>query len=224
MKLVYVVIDIVTSLFLALCISLSLAVAPTAESLVPPAGSPIAKEQAGDKRIADMEAAAQVTLNAPVNVLSSQGGKTGYELRAEAFADAQQRIDIEKQLLNREVAHDEWQLRQDTKKLDTETPEQWVDRMTNKFKIYPRSGTRIIFADSTPCDEGTFKRSGCVTQNIDFFGRPMGGDINLYLVPDAVGDIYILFHEIGHTKGILDECTADHYSRSITGLPGGFYC
>lgn len=209
---------------IALLILLSLAVAPTAESLVPPSGSPIAKEQAGDKRIADMEAAAHSALNAPVNVLSSQGGKTGYELRYEAFVDAQQQIDIEKELLNREVAHDEWQLAQDTKKLDSETPEQWVDRMTKQFNVYPRTGTRIIFADSSPCDKGADKRSGCVTQDLDFLGRATGQNIDLYLAPDAVGDIYVLFHEIGHTKGMLDECTADEYSRSITGLPGGFYC
>ena len=223
MKYVYIVIDMVGTVFLALCISLSMS-APTAASLVPPAESLIAKEQAGDKRIADMEAAAQDALNAPVNMLSSQGSKTATEIRSEAFADAQQRIDIEKQLINREIAHDEWQFTQETKKLDSETPAQWVDRMTHKFNVYPHTGTHIIFSDSNPCDKGADKRSDCVTQNVNFLGRPMGGDINLYLEPDAIGNIYILFHEIGHTKGIMDECTADQYSRSITGLPGGFYC
>lgn len=212
------------SIPIALLISLSLAAVPAAAPLSPPLGSPLGKEKEGKKRIADMEAAAQTALYASSGALNAKNSKMQEESRLNVFADAQQRIDIEKQLLNREVAHDKWQLIQDTKKLDSETPEQWVDRMTKEFNIYPHEGTSVIFASSTPCDDGGYKRSGCVTQEVDFLGRTTGRNIDLYLAPDAVGDIYVLFHEIGHTKGLLDECTADEYSRSVTGLPGGFYC
>lgn len=205
-------------------LSLSLAAAPAAAPLTPPLDSPMGKEKTGNKRIADMETAAHDAFYSPASALNAQDFKTQGEIRLKDFADAQQRIDIEKQLLNREVSHDKWQLSQDTKRLDSETPEQWVDRMTKKFNVYPHSGTRIIFADSNPCDEGKDKRSGCVSQDLDFLGRAMGQNIDLYLAPDSIGDIYVLFHEIGHTRGMLDECTADEYSRSITGLPGGFYC
>lgn len=224
-KIAYTMFNTVATLFLTLCIMLSVSAIPTVDSFVPPPGSPIAKELAGEKRIADMEGVAQAARNAPVTVSSSQGGKNGYELRAEAFNAAQQRIDTEKRMLNREVADDIQKIRQDTKKLDSETSEQWADRMMNKFNVFPHTGTRIVFADSSPCDiSPEDKRSGCVTQNLNFFGYAKGENITLYLEPAAVGNIYVLFHEIGHTKGIMDECTADHYSRSITGLPGGFYC
>lgn len=208
---------------IALILSLLLAAVPAAAPLAPPLGSPMDKEKVGDAHIANLEAATK-TFHAPMFPLNIEDSLSGDQFRLDAYRDAKQRIDIEKQLLNREVAHDKWQVSQDTKKLDSETPEQWVDRMTKKFNVYPRNGTRIIFADSNPCDEDKDKRSGCVSQDLDFLGRARGQNIDLYLAPDAIGNIYVLFHEIGHTRGILDECTADEYSRSVTGLPGGFYC
>lgn len=212
------------SVSIALFLSLSLAAAPAATPLSPPVDSLMEKEKTGYKRLVDMESAAQDALYYSGRALNAKQARKQDEIRLATFRDAQQRIDIEKQLLNREVAHDKWKLAQDTKKLDSETPEQWVGRMTKKFNVHPRKGTRIIFSDSNPCDKGKDKRSGCVSQDLDFLGRATGQNIDLYLAPDAIGDIYVLFHEIGHTRGMLDECTADEYSRSITGLPGGFYC
>jgi hypothetical protein len=224
LKFMNIVTNSLVSVPIVLFLSLSMAAAPAAAPLAPPVGSPMEKEKVGNERIAAMEVTAQAALHAPDSALDAQDAQAKEESRLEAFRDAQQRIDIAKQLLNREVSQDELQLAQDTKKLDYETSEQWVDRMTKKFNVYPHAGTRIVFADTNPCDKGKDRRTGCVSQDLNFLGRAKGQNIVLYLAPEAIGNIYILFHEIGHTKGILDECTADQYSRSITGIPGGFYC
>ena len=99
----------------------------------------------------------------------------------------------------------------------------WMDRMQREYGVYAYPGTQFFVAPATPC---TFQAQvlGCTEQWMNMDGTPTHTRIRLHLAEAAVGNVYVLFHEIGHTQGIMDECQADIYSRSITGIPGGYYC
>jgi hypothetical protein len=99
----------------------------------------------------------------------------------------------------------------------------WMDRMQREYGVYAYPGTQFFVAPSTPC---TFQAQvlGCTEQWMNMDGTPTHTRIRLHLTETAVGNVYVLFHEIGHTQGIIDECQADIYSRKVTGIPGGFYC
>jgi hypothetical protein len=63
-----------------------------------------------------------------------------------------------------------------------------------------------------------------VTQDIyTATGAAVGQNITLYIAPDQITP-YLLFHEIAHTHGIMDECGADQYARSVVGPVAGYYC
>lgn len=99
----------------------------------------------------------------------------------------------------------------------------WMDRMQREYGVYAYPGTQFFVAPSTPC---TFQANilGCTEQWMNMDGTPTHTRIRLHMTEAAIGNVYILFHEIGHTQGIIDECQADIYSRNVTGIPGGFYC
>lgn len=99
----------------------------------------------------------------------------------------------------------------------------WMERMQQEYGVYAYPGTQFFVAPSTPC---TFQAQvlGCTEQWMNMDGTPTHTRIRLHLAEAAVGNVYVLFHEIGHTQGIMDECQADIYSRNITGISGGYYC
>lgn len=107
--------------------------------------------------------------------------------------------------------------------LPGETAYQWIDRMQAEYGVYAYPGTQFFVAPSTPC---TFQADilGCTEQWVLLDGTITHTNIKVHITDAAVGNLYVLFHEIAHTQGIMNECEADIYSRNITGIPGGFYC
>lgn len=99
---------------------------------------------------------------------------------------------------------------------------QWMDRMQKEYGVYAYPGTQFFVAPSTPCPQRA--AVGCTEQWMNMDGTPTHTRIRLHMAEAYIGNVYVLFHEIGHTQGIMDECQADIYSRNITGIPGGFYC
>lgn len=113
----------------------------------------------------------------------------------------------------------------DNSVLPGESGFQWMDRMQRKFGVYAYPGTQFFIAPATPCQHFAPQALGCTEQILDSVThQPWHQNIKLHMAESAIGNLYVLFHEIGHTQGIMDECQADIYSRNITGIPGGFYC
>lgn len=106
--------------------------------------------------------------------------------------------------------------------LPGENAYQWMDRMQAEYGVYAYPGTQFFVAPSTPCPQSY--ASGCTEQWMNMDGTPTHTRIKLHMAEASIGNVYVLFHEIGHTQGIIDECQADIYSRNVTGIPGGFYC
>lgn len=106
--------------------------------------------------------------------------------------------------------------------LPGETSYQWMDRMQAEYGVYAYPGTQFFVAPVTPCPQSY--ASGCTEQWMNMDGTPTHTRIKLHMAESAIGNVYVFFHEIGHTQGIMDECQADVYSRNVTGIPGGFYC
>lgn len=97
---------------------------------------------------------------------------------------------------------------------------QWINAMQNQYGVFAAPGTQIIISDTNPCGGNAV---GCT--NYMQYQDGTKTDMKLYIAPSEVGsDPWILFHEIGHTQGITDECGADQFARKF--LPGhaGAYC
>lgn len=109
--------------------------------------------------------------------------------------------------------------------LPGESGYQWMDRMQRLYGVYAYPGTQFFVAQGTPCDHFAPTALGCTEQILDSVThQPWHQGIKLHMPYKAIGNLYVLFHEIGHTQGIMDECQADIYSRNVTGIPGGYYC
>lgn len=109
--------------------------------------------------------------------------------------------------------------------LPGESGYQWMDRMQRLYGVYAYPGTQFFVAQGTPCDHFAPTALGCTEQILDSVTHePWHQGIKLHMPYKAIGNLYVLFHEIGHTQGIMDECQADIYSRNVTGIPGGYYC
>lgn len=194
-----------------------------ATPLSPPVGSPLDIQQQGEMEIRQLKTKALIKLNAPVQMSSVSSEDNVSQSRLEDYQEAKNWISVLEQVISREVTKAEWEIKRTARTLDGESPEKWVERMTKMYGVYPHPATQVIISEKLACDDGKQNISGCVGQDT-FAGHPTAQNMQMYLTPDSIGDIYVLFHEIAHTKGILDECSADNYSRSITGLPGGHYC
>lgn len=102
---------------------------------------------------------------------------------------------------------------------------QWMERMQKLYGVYAYPGTQFFIAPSTPCQHFAPQALGCTEQMLDSVThQPWHQGIKLHMAESAIGNLYVFFHEIGHTQGIMDECQADIYSRNVTGIPGGYYC
>lgn len=195
-----------------------------ATPLAPPSGSPLDIQAQGDLELQRLEAEAHRKLYAPVLVSAGEQDEESIKASRDAeFNEAMDWISIVQQVNSRKYSRAQWEIQQETQKRDDETSEEWIDRLTKKFDVYPHPNAEVIVASSTPCDIPDRIVDGCVIQDM-IFSHPTGWNMKMYIADKAVGDAYVLFHEIAHTKGILDECAADNYSRSVTGLPGGYYC
>lgn len=101
----------------------------------------------------------------------------------------------------------------------------WINRMQKKYGVYAYPGTEFTIQSVTGCHKFAPQALGCTSQEVDRdTGKPTHKRITVALTPSSIGNVYVLFHEIGHTQGIMDDCQADIYSRNITGIPGGYYC
>lgn len=101
----------------------------------------------------------------------------------------------------------------------------WINRMQRQYGVYAYPGTEFSIKGSTNCHSFALQALGCTTQEVDAETRkPTHKRISVALTPSSIGNPYVLFHEIAHTQGIMDDCQADIFSRNITGIPGGYYC
>lgn len=139
------------------------------------------------------------------------------------IAKLEAQINTKEIQLRKDIEFDIYMTKRENRKRINETSTQWVDRMLDKYGVKIKSDVRFIFSETSPCDKEGMKVWGCTTQDT-FLTIKTGNNVKIYLTAEAVGDAYVLFHEIAHVKGIDDECAADGYSRHITGIPGGFYC
>lgn len=139
------------------------------------------------------------------------------------MVEMEARINTKEIQLRKDIEFDIYLEKRDNRKRMNETNNQWVNRMLDKYGVKVKKDVRFIFAENSPCDKEGMKVWGCTTQDT-FLTIKTGNNVNVYLTAESIGDAYVLFHEIGHVKGIGDECAADGYSRSVTGFPGGFYC
>lgn len=94
----------------------------------------------------------------------------------------------------------------------------WVDATMAKYGVWPPAGTQFIFGPMPASCPGA---DGCTVYSYHADGVPF--NIKITLKPEVLSE-YLLFHEIGHSKGVKDECAADNFSRSVIGPVQGHYC
>lgn len=95
-------------------------------------------------------------------------------------------------------------------------PYQWINATMAKYNVYPYPGTQIVIGYGQ-CGN----RDGCTHQET-MGGAPTRKGIVMFIAPTGIGKEFVLMHEIAHTHGILDECQADAFARSM-GAPGAGY-
>ena len=100
------------------------------------------------------------------------------------------------------------------KKVATPTPlgdpYQWIQDAQRQYGVYADPDTRFIVSDAGNCGG---PRGGCTNQWSTFTGP-----ITTHISPSGIGDYQLLFHEIAHTRGIIDECAADRWAHNVTGV------
>lgn len=95
----------------------------------------------------------------------------------------------------------------------------WIKATQEKYGVYAPAGTRFVFGPMTAA--GCAGAYGCTVYK--YYADNVPFDIVITLLPGTVSE-YVLFHEIGHAKGIKGECAADNYARSVIGPLKGIYC
>lgn len=95
----------------------------------------------------------------------------------------------------------------------------WIQATMAKYGVYPEAGTRFVIG---PMPEGCSGADGC-TQFKYYTDTGVAFDYVITIVPGQLTE-YLLFHEIGHARGIRDECGADNFARSVLGPVPGHYC
>lgn len=100
----------------------------------------------------------------------------------------------------------------------TLTGQAWVDATMAKYGVYAPAGTQFIFGAMPATCPGA---DGCTVYSYRADGIPF--NVQITLKPGVLSE-YLLFHEIGHSKGVRDECAADNFARSVVGPVKGHYC
>jgi hypothetical protein len=95
----------------------------------------------------------------------------------------------------------------------------WIQETMAKYGVYPEAGTKFVLG-SMPA--GCYGADGC-TQFSYYADTGVAFDYTITIVPGQLTE-YLLFHEIGHARGIRDECGADNFARSVLGPVPGHYC
>lgn len=95
----------------------------------------------------------------------------------------------------------------------------WIQETMTRYGVYPEAGTRFVIGQMPAGCEGAH---GC-TQFRYYVDTGVAFDYTITIRPDQLTE-YLLFHEIGHARGIRDECGADNFARSVLGQVPGHYC
>lgn len=92
-------------------------------------------------------------------------------------------------------------------------PYEWIQKVQEIYGQYAVDGT--VFHVTTEGNCGGVN-GGCTIQHSDING-PIG-TTEIYISPSAIGSVHLLFHEIAHSHGIIDECMAEKWAHTVTGL------
>lgn len=100
----------------------------------------------------------------------------------------------------------------------TTSGQAWIQATMAKYGVYPVAGTKFAIG---PMPAGCIGADGCTE-----YMETAEGVISDYVITLRPGQLteYLLFHEIGHARGIRDECGADNFARSVLGPVPGHYC
>lgn len=94
----------------------------------------------------------------------------------------------------------------------------WIQATMAKYGVYAPAGTKFIIG---PVPASCAGADGCTEYSHYADGIPF--DITITIRPGQLTE-YLLFHEIGHARGIDNECAADNFARSVLGPVQGHYC
>ena len=103
--------------------------------------------------------------------------------------------------------------------IDTADGQQWIQATMAKYGVYPDPGTRFVIG---PMPAGCDGADGC-TKFSYYTSTGVAFDYVITIRPGQLTE-YLLFHEIGHARGIRNECGADNFARSVLGPVPGHYC
>lgn len=95
----------------------------------------------------------------------------------------------------------------------------WIQETMAKYGVYPEAGTQFVIGQMPA---GCERAHGC-TQFRYYPDTGVAFDYTITIRPDQLTE-YLLLHEIGHARGIRDECGADNFARSVLGPVPGHYC
>lgn len=206
-------------------VAISTAAAPASAPLTAPVNSFADREANAIKDIKSMQSILMAKQNhLPQNVVEDIPESELKTQFATAFDDEKMDIAISKAYLETELSREHQEILEDNRLQEGESPHAWVSRISAKYGVTPHPSTKTTFSEDSPCLVENGGADGCVILQLDMFHRSTNKDVQMFLNHQAVGDAFVLVHEIGHTWGIMDECAADQYARSHTGLPGGNYC
>lgn len=89
-------------------------------------------------------------------------------------------------------------------------PYRWIQDAQNLYGVYADPDTTFIVSDAGNCGG---PGGGCTDQWSTFTGP-----ITTHISPSGIGDYQLLFHEIAHTRGVINECAADRWAHNVTGV------
>lgn len=95
----------------------------------------------------------------------------------------------------------------------------WIQETMARYGVYPEAGTQFVIG---PMPAGCEGADGC-TRYLYYPDTGVAFDYTITIRPGQLTE-YLLFHEIGHARGIRDECGADNFARSVLGPVPGHYC
>lgn len=92
-------------------------------------------------------------------------------------------------------------------------PYRWIQDAQDVYGQYAPPSTMFKVTDEGNCGG---PGGGCTVQLSDVTG-PLE-PVEIYISPTAIGSTHLLFHEIAHSHGILDECMAEKWAHTVTDI------
>lgn len=91
-------------------------------------------------------------------------------------------------------------------------PYQWIQDAQDIYGESAAPGTVFRVTDEGNCGG---PGGGCTFHvlDTDTIGVP-----EIYISPSAIGSVHLLFHEIAHSHGVMDECMAEKWAHTVTEL------